>query len=45
MPDGEQGDLVVEIDELLDDYPRTVAAHIVAGVIPRGFQIGSAIDF
>ena len=34
VPDGQESDLVVEVDELLDDDAAAVAAHIGAGVIP-----------
>ena len=33
---GEQRDLVVEGDELLDDHPCPVAAHVGDGIVPRG---------
>ncbi len=34
--DRQQGDLAVELDELLDDDARPVAAHVRDGIIPRG---------
>src|SRR5205085_3175194 len=33
--DGEERDLAVEGDELLDDHARPVAAHIVDRIVPR----------
>ena len=38
MPDGQQRDLVIEVDKLLDDHPRPVAAHIGDRIVPRGLQ-------
>ena len=37
--DGEQGDLIVEIDELLDDHARPVAAHVGDRVGPGRRQL------
>ena len=42
--DGEQGDLIVEGDELLDDHPRPVAAHVGDGIVPGGVQLGLGRD-
>ena len=41
---GEQGDLVIEGDELLDDHPRPVAAHIGDRIGPRRVEIGGVAD-
>jgi len=37
--DGQQGDLAVEADELLDDDPRPVAAHLLDGIVPGGLDL------
>jgi len=44
MPHSQQGDFIVEGDELFADHPRPIAPHIADGVIPRGLQRCGIID-
>ncbi|MOA07786.1 hypothetical protein D3C78_1275060 [compost metagenome] len=42
MAHGEQGDLVVEIDEALDDHPALAGATALLGVVPGLLHVGLA---
>ena len=38
--DGQQGDLIIEVDILLDDHSGPVAAHVGDGIIERRAKLG-----
>src|SRR5947209_14448917 len=40
----QQGDLAVEVDEFLDDHPRTVAAHVGDGIVPGSVYVLCRLD-
>src|SRR3546814_20639980 len=44
VPHGEQGDLVIEVDERLGDDAQPVAAHPGGGIIARGVDRGGVSD-